>query len=105
MIATLAVATLGTSVTTVFLREGPSWLDVPFHSQHYRLRVAREGAIVLSQGHRTTVVGGGEGSDGGTLNWAGDLDHDGKLDLIVLVTREKNAEFCLYLSSAARGKD
>ena len=37
-----------------------------------------------------------------SLVWVGDLDKDGKIDLILESGTDKNATYCLYLSDAVR---
>ena len=48
--------------------------------------------------HRRSLVSDREEA---SLVWAGDLDKDGKLDLILESSTDKNSTYCLYLSGAA----
>jgi len=78
-------------------------------SYHLTLRGAREDLtdadVVLSDGHRKQVLYSTEGFVDDPLfevNWAGDLDGDGLLDLVALLTRKYSVHpYRLLLSSLA----
>ncbi len=84
-----------------FMSSTPS-LHVAFGAAAYEITV-HDRAIWLQSGDRRTMIGSAyvDGEEFyADLIWAGDLDHDGRLDLIV---EEHNggysADLCLYLSS------
>jgi hypothetical protein len=47
------------------------------------------------------VVGGAESDDSASLLWAGNLDGDGQLDLLVSYRGSNNGGVCLFMSSKA----
>lgn len=89
--------------------KGSRQLELRFKARRYRLSLSAPGpdlprSLVLADGHTRTRLA--TGTDWATLMWAGDLDRDGRLDLIISTDYEdgQSADTCLYLSSAA-GKD
>ena len=76
------------------------WLDVPQHD-------LANAKVMLSDGHRTQVLYSANGfvdEPHFYIEWAGDLDHDGKLDLIVNLSRKYGGDpHRLLLSSRASG--
>lgn len=80
-------------------------LRVDFHGHRHEI-VARGSTVLLRTDGRDTVIGDLDAAkdDESTLSllWAGDLDGDGRLDLILESTTSKNATICLLLSSAGR---
>lgn len=81
-------------------------LEMRFDAQRYRLILSAQGSdagsnLVLDDGHTHTLLD--TDTDSAQLMWAGDLDHDGRLDLIISTDHEdgRSADTCLYLSSAA----
>lgn len=82
-------------------------LTIPFKGRDWSLRV-REGRLLLSDGVTSTDVG--EVSDDAPehrtdLLWAGDLDHDGRLDLVLLRSGYDGSMLCVWLSRrAAQGQ-
>lgn len=81
-------------------------LRIAFHDRAYE--VAVEGHdVVLHSGGRKSVIGGIDPDDDTdtALFWAGDLDGDGEIDLIVYRANSKNGQYCLMLSSANKKPD
>jgi hypothetical protein len=83
-------------------------LRLDFHGRHYEITMDGS-AVTLHEGARKSVLGDvdvqrNEHSDI-TLLWAGDLDGDGQLDLIIQSAGEKSAATCLLLSSAKKKPD
>jgi hypothetical protein len=81
-------------------------LLIDFHGRTTSL-VLTAGALVASSGGRRAVLqqfADPEGN-GTRLLWAGDIDRDGVLDLLVEFDNDKNAQVCLFASGAARGKE
>lgn len=80
-------------------------ITMAFNGVPYRLGV--KGSVVeLRQGHASTLladvaVGGPDGEDTASLLWAGDLDGDERLDLLVSYTGYNKGGVCLFLSSRA----
>jgi hypothetical protein len=64
--------------------------------------------VYFTDGKRRTLVYGGSASgascDHPAIRWAGDIDHDGKPDLLVDFDddSQKNGSYCVLLSSRAR---
>lgn len=82
---------------------------IAFASKRYVLS-ARDGAAALSDGERSTTMpsiatGGADSDDRASVAWAGDLDRDGRLDLIIHQARYNSGGYCLYLSSATPDGD
>lgn len=80
-------------------------LAMPFKGQPWRLDV-RHHALLLSDGKTTMshgqVVLPDSPDDGLTLLWAGDLDRDGRLDLIFEGSGMNSTNVCVWLSSRAK---
>jgi hypothetical protein len=87
--------------------------DVPYHGGkikftlggHSYLAYVQDSSFYLAEGERKSSLS--EVGVGLDIIWAGDMDGDGKLDLIINASSpsEKNSETCLYLSSAAGGTE
>lgn len=77
----------------------PNFYRLNFKGQEYRLEITKAGMVVLNYGAIYTTLD--VDRDDASIVWAGDLDKDGRLDLIVGTGTEKNTYFCLYLSGAA----
>jgi len=80
-----------------------AWKPTPYQLSERGLNVA------LSRGKTSQTIGQikkvGDSEFHASLMWAGDLDRDGQLDLIVEFIASDASEVCLYLSSpAARGR-
>jgi len=80
----------------------PSTIKIAFNGIDYRLSINKSGTIVLQSGEMTTILD--RQREDASLVWAGDLDKDGKLDLILESGTDKNATYCLYLSGMAGEK-
>lgn len=83
-------------------------LNMVFGENSYRLEASKSGVYLKKGAQRTrlpelAVSGGGnaEEADAATLQWAGDLDGDGALDLIVGYSGYNRSGACLFLSSTA----
>jgi len=82
-------------------------LPLPCNGRDWSLRV-RDDRLLLSDGVTSTDVG--EVSDDAPehrtdLLWAGDLDHDGRLDLVLLRSGIDGSMLCVWLSRrAAQGQ-
>lgn len=90
------------------LRQGAA-LDIAFKSERWRLAVENETIVLMRGAQRQPLAGIGVSADqssdwshSATLLWAGDLDGDGALDLVIGHETYNNGGTCLYLSSAAR---
>lgn len=86
--------------------KGKDRLELTFNKQRYRLTLPKQGTafgrnLFLDDGHTRTLLD--TDMDEAQLMWAGDLDHDGRLDLIISTDIEdgEGGDTCLYLSSAA----
>lgn len=77
----------------------PNFFKLNFKGQDYRLEITKAGKVVLNYGAIYTTLDSDR--DDASIVWAGDLDKDGKLDLIIGTGTEKNTRFCLFLSGAA----
>lgn len=80
-------------------------VTLSFKGEVYRIE-AGQSAIHLGLGTQKTVLadlapGGEDSEDTASLLWAGDLDGDGKLDLLFAYTGYNRGGACLYLSSGA----
>lgn len=81
-------------------------LEIPFRGQHYRIMVSG-GTLHLTLGAQRARlpglrVGDGEDAeapDSASLLWAGDLDRDGGLDLLIGYRGYTRSGACLFLSS------
>lgn len=89
------------------LDPGMAPLRIAFGGDRYEIAV-HDRAAWLEQGARRTAIGpayveDGTGDDFSVeLIWAGDLDRDGRLDLITYESNGgRSADLCLYLSSAS----
>lgn len=80
-------------------------LKIQFKGQEYAIE-AKTSGIYLRKGAVMTLLpdlsaGGPESDDSASLLWAGDLDGDGKLDLLFAYSGYNNGGACLYLSANA----
>ncbi len=81
-------------------------VPVPFKGTAYRFE-AQAKAVWLTDGKQRqkiddiALAGGDDDAPGLALVWAGDLDRDGKLDVITALTGGDGATMCLWLSSKA----
>lgn len=80
-------------------------IHLPLNGTRYQLHVEGNTAR-LSDGQQATpltsiTISGPAGEDSASLLWAGDLDGDGRLDLLVSYTGYNQGGVCLYLSSRA----
>lgn len=76
----------------------PNFFRLNFKGQDYRLEITPAGMLVLKFGAIYTTLDSDR--DDATIVWAGDLDRDGRLDLIVGTGTDKNTRFCLFLSGS-----
>ena len=79
---------------------GPLKFD--FHGRSYEIVLAGHDVVLRSGGRQSFLGRVSQDEDESTLSvmWAGDLDGDGELDLIVQRNNTKNGQLCLMLSSA-----
>jgi hypothetical protein len=81
-------------------------LELSFRGEWYQLEAKRFG-VYLRRGNLRTMlsdifVGGPESDNAAWLLWAGDLDGDGALDLLVRYAGYNSGGVCLFLSASAR---
>ncbi len=83
---------------------------VPFKSVAYKFELGKKGASTLTDGVKRQLVAEGWVGDENSperdersvsLLWAGDLDHDGKLDFIISDWFDDGGTMCVWLSSRA----
>ncbi|HSC80147.1 MAG TPA: hypothetical protein VLC08_07330 [Chitinolyticbacter sp.] len=67
-------------------------------AQHYQLARTDTG-LLLRQGNTPMPLATLEPEDSATLRWAGDLDRDGRLDLLIEFSGDNRLARCAYLSS------
>lgn len=89
-----------------FLSTQEAPLKIPFMGEEYAID-AKASGIYLRKGAVKTLlsnlsVGTSGSDDSASLLWAGDLDSDGKLDLLVAYNGYNKGGVCLYLSTRAR---
>lgn len=101
----VATPTMRFGIDAPVVAPGQPDVVIAFASKRYVLS-ARDGAAALSDGERSTMLtsvatGGADSDDRASVAWAGDLDRDGRLDLIIYQTRHNSGGYCLYLSSTA----
>jgi hypothetical protein len=79
-------------------------LKINFKAMEHRLEASLSG-FHLKNGSKATSLSDkkfdGKGDDRASLLWAGDLDRDGKLDLLISYGGDNWSGVCLYLSSRA----
>lgn len=80
-------------------------LRLSFKGDDYVI-TAVDSEIYLQSGEQKTLLpnlsaGGSESDDSTSLLWAGDLDGDGKLDLLFAYSGYNNGGICLYMSVGA----
>jgi hypothetical protein len=80
-------------------------LRINFNRQRYEL-AATSSYVYIKNGAKSTLLDELRGGEGGELNklelvWAGDLDQDGRLDLITSKSGFNSSALCLHLSSKA----
>jgi len=78
--------------------DSPSSFNISYSGTNYRVSIDKSGTVALQNSEVTTVLDSNR--EEASLVWAGDLDKDGKLDLILESGTDKNATYCLYLSGA-----
>lgn len=80
-------------------------LKIAFKGEEYVIE-AKSIGIYLNKGTTKTllpdlIAGSPESEDSSSLLWAGDLDGDGKLDLLIAYSGYNSGGVCLYLSAGA----
>lgn len=80
-------------------------LKIPFKGEDYLIE-AKTSGIYLRKGKVKTLLprlsaGSPASDDSASLLWAGDIDGDGKLDLLFTYSGHNNGGVCLYLSAGA----
>ncbi|MBR7800794.1 hypothetical protein [Undibacterium fentianense] len=83
-------------------RDDPGTIKMNYKGMEYGLTMNKSGKITLYNGVLSTTLE--EVRAGVSLVWAGDLDKDDKLDLIIETETENNATYCLFLSGTAGEK-
>ena len=81
---------------------GQSMIAFVYNGANYRVSFNKSGVIILQSGKMATILD--QHREEASLVWAGDLDKDGKPDLIIDSGTEKNSTYCLYLSGTAGEK-
>jgi hypothetical protein len=81
-------------------------LQISFKGREYSLHVI-DSTVFLRSGDGSTaleglVAGNAESEDTVALLWAGDLDRDGKLDLLLSTSGYNSSGVCLFLSGKAQ---
>jgi len=89
---------------TISTRDRP--LRISFKGDNYAI-TAINSEIYLQSGEQRTLLpnltaGDSKSEDSTSLLWAGDLDGDGKLDLLFAYSGYNNGGICLYMSVGAR---
>ena len=81
-------------------------LRIAFHDRAYEIAVDGLEVVLRSTGRKSVIGSVDPDHDAETtLFWAGDLDGDGEIDLIVYRGDSKNGQYCLMLSSANKKPD
>ncbi|MDR0242617.1 MAG: hypothetical protein LBJ65_13530 [Burkholderia sp.] len=84
---------------------GASPLRFVLHGRRFTLRHTVTGAVIAEGGGRRSVLhdfGGSSPPFRASLIWAGDVDRDGRLDLLMEFESDLGASFCLFTSSSAK---
>lgn len=83
-------------------------LDIVFREHPYRIQVIKSGVYLKKGAQRTRLPElavsndwNADDAESASLQWAGDLDGDGALDLIVSYSGFNRYGACLFLSSSA----
>jgi hypothetical protein len=90
-----------------YLSQKDAPLKILFKGQEYAIEANASG-VYLRRGAELTLLpditaGGPESDDSASLQWAGDLDGDGKLDFLLAYGHSNSGGTCLFLSGNTSG--
>ncbi len=77
-------------------------LKIEFRGDVYKIEVKNSLVHSTEQGRTALLPVRIDEDSGAELMWAGDLDGDGKLDILVSSNDERNGRVCLYLSTSRK---
>ncbi|NHV24652.1 hypothetical protein [Burkholderia sp. D-99] len=87
------------------IEPGAGPLRFGFHGRRYELRHTVSGAVIVEGGGKRSILhdfGGSSPPFSASLIWAGDLDRDGRLDVLMEFESDLGASFCLFTSGSAK---